>query len=394
MSTAQPNIRVLQVVTTISPKMGGSVEACRLLTNALSAVGAAVDVVALESADPAWKASWNGNVFDLGGTRTKYRYTSRLRQWLREHGREYNVAMIHGLWRYTSVGAAAELRSCQVPFCVFPHGMLDPYFKTASPLKHWIKYACWKLYESKVLSNASAAVFLAEEERLLARESFGKNWSGERVLSFGIEPPPQYLPSAGEQFFRAFPQTRSKRIMLFLGRIHPKKGADLLIRGFAAHPELSRDYHVVMVGPDEQGTKAELCEIAETSGISNEVIWIDHVEGALKWGAFEAADVFVLPSHQENFGLTLVEAMACGVPVITTNRVNIWREIEQGGAGLITADSQNGVTATLQKWVSMPATEKDNYRRAALKLYQLRYSIATFSQASLELAKDLGNASV
>jgi glycosyltransferase involved in cell wall biosynthesis len=135
-------------------------------------------------------------------------------------------------------------------------------------------------------------------------------------------------------------------LILFLGRIHEKKGCDLLLRAWkevlSSGMRNISDIHLVMAGPADHAYGAEMKELAGKLGIGTRVTWTGMITGDLKWGSLRAADAFILPSHQENFGVSVVEALACGVPVLISNKVNIWREIEEDNAGLVENDDLGG----------------------------------------------------
>ena len=139
-------------------------------------------------------------------------------------------------------------------------------------------------------------------------------------MNYGTAAPTLDLVAAREGFFARFPQLRDKRLLLFLGRLHEKKGCELLIEAFA---EIQRaapgELHLVLAGPaaNEQYLQ-QLQELARRA--SGAITFTGMLTGESKWGAFSAADVFVLPSHQENFGIAVVEAMACGTPVLVSNK--------------------------------------------------------------------------
>src|SRR6185369_13539161 len=129
-------------------------------------------------------------------------------------------------------------------------------------------------------------------------------------------------------FFAAFPALKGRQFLLFLGRVHPKKGCDLLIRAFAKSlDKIAPDMDLVMAGPDQVNWVPELKALTKRLGVDNRVHWPGMLTGALKWGAFHSADALVLPSHQENFGIAVAEAMACCTPALISDKVNIWREV-------------------------------------------------------------------
>jgi glycosyltransferase involved in cell wall biosynthesis len=163
--------------------------------------------------------------------------------------------------------------------------------------------------------------------------------------------------------------------VLFLGRIHPKKGCDLLISAFAKLLAGNRDWQLVMVGPDQVGWQKELATKTATLNIASQVTWTGMLGGAAKWGALRAAEVFVLPSHQENFGIAVAEALAAGLPVLISNQVNIWREIEGDKAGCVSADTLDGTCEILQSYLQMRSEEQLIMRDAALRCFEQRFEI-------------------
>jgi glycosyltransferase involved in cell wall biosynthesis len=108
-------------------------------------------------------------------------------------------------------------------------------------------------------------------------------------------------------------------------------------------------------------------------GIADRISWTGMLHGDLKWGALRAAEVFVLPSHQENFGIAVVEALALGVPVLISRRVNIWREVVDAGAGLAQDDDEAGTLALLENWLALPAVDRDHMRARAVQAYQSHF---------------------
>jgi glycosyltransferase involved in cell wall biosynthesis len=184
--------------------------------------------------------------------------------------------------------------------------------------------------------------FATEDERRLARQSFWPFRCRERVVAFGTK---DVAGSADAQIaaFRALlPQLAGREFLLFLSHIHPKKGCDLLIRVLAAAAAENKELHLVMAGPDSVVWKSRLVRIAEDIGVANQIHWPGMLRGDQKWGAFRAAEAFVLPSHQENFGLVVAEAIACGKPVLTTDKSIHGREVQDCGAGMVADDDLEG----------------------------------------------------
>jgi len=377
-------MNILQCVGDIDPALGGSVEAARQLALALHRLGHGMELVTLGRPQPEWIASWPGTVHYAGPSRTRYLYSPNLHKWIAERAPEYDAIVIHGLWRYTSVGVWRGLRGHKVPYFVFAHGMLDPYFKRAFPAKHLQKAACWLAAERRVLRDARAVLFTCAEERLRARRTFWPYSCRERVVGLGIARPDADLTPQKREFYASFPQLAGKRLALFLARIHPKKGCDLLIRAFARVASKDQLLHLVMAGPDECGWKAELERLAAELNVHGRIVWTGPLYGAVKQGALAAADVLALPSHTENFGISVVEAMACGVPVLVSNQVNIWREIESDGAGLAAPPDVEGITALFERWLGISARARRQMRTNAASSFARRYELEHFARGFIE----------
>lgn len=316
-----------------------------------------------------------------------FRYSRALVPWLEQNIHNYDAVIIHGIWQYHSFGSWRVLRGHSVPYFVFPHGMLDDWFRRTYPLKHLKKSVYWFLMESKVLRDARGVIFTSEDERESSKNAFYPYRVRDLVCSLGI---PDVSKNAEEQireFKMRFVGGQGKRIILFLGRLHPKKGCDLLIRAFA---EVFRDQSeivLVMAGPEgEKGYERQLRNLAKVvfpDGVER-IIWTGMIEGNLKWGALRSAELFVLPSHQENFGMAVAESLACGTPVLISNQVNIWREIRDGDAGFVERDTFEGTTLGLKRWNSLREMERNDYRAKARRLYesdfQINASIARINQ--------------
>lgn len=178
-----------------------------------------------------------------------------------------------------------------------------------------------------------------------------------------------------DQFFQSFPALRNNRIVLFLSRIHQIKGCDLLIEAFAKVAACDPALQLVMAGPDQDGWKQKLMAQAKARGVADRITWTGMLAGDLKWGAFYAAEVFVLPSHSENFGIVVAEALACGLPVLITNKVNIWQEIVQDGAGFAEPDTVSGMVALLEHWIGLSMDEIIQMRRRARACFEARFEI-------------------
>lgn len=374
-------MRILHIISSVNPAGGGPIEVIKQMSFVSTSGGHQVEVASLDAPDAPDLKGLPLPVYALGPGTLSYGFSPRFVPWLRENARNYDAVIVNGLWQYHSFGAWRVLRNSDTPYAVFTHGMLDPWFKRTYPLKHLKKWMYWPWGEYRVLRDANAVLFTCEEERVLARESFWLYSCNEVVVNLGTASPSADSEAQACAFFDRFPNLREKRLALFMGRIHPKKGCDLAIQAFAKILAKDPDWHLVMAGPDQVGWQAKLSSISEQLKIANRITWAGMISGDVKWGAFRASEIFVLPSHSENFGMVVAEALACSVPALISDKVNIWREIESDGAGLVFPDDLAGTANLLLRWSQMPKAEKNAMRQRARECFLNRFEIQKAASA-------------
>jgi len=384
-------MKLLQVISTTHPREGGPIESIKQLCEPLKALGVSVEIVCCDAPGaPDHSAQGMPPVHALGPSRLGYAYAPALAPWLRRNASRFDAVIVNGLWQYNGLAVQQALAGTRVPYFVFSHGMLDPWFKRTYPLKHFKKWLYWPWGEYRVLRDARAVIFTCEEERLLARQSFWLYRVKEAVTAFGTSTPPG--PQGGrlaQQFLAAHPELQGKRIALFLSRIHEKKGCDLLLDAFAKVAGSDERLHLVMAGPDQAGWSAGLKAQAEKLGLAGRISWPGLLQGEDKWGAFYAAEVFCLPSHQENFGIVVAEALACGKPVLISNKVNIWREIQADEAGFIDEDTAAGTERSLQRWLALDAPAYAHMTEQARQCFARHFHIRRAAEQLVDIVKEL-----
>lgn len=384
-------MKILQIIPSVNPRIGGPIESRKQEGEVLTRAGHTVELVSVDAPDDPWVAACPLKTHALGPARLGYAYSPRLVPWLRANAPRYDSIIVNGLWQFPTFAAWLALRRSGQPYYVIPHGMLDPWFKRTFPLKHLKKMLYWRWADYRVLRDARAVLFACEEERVMARQSFRSYHCNELVVTHGTATPTGNPAAQRQAFFAAYPKLLGKRLLLFLSRIHVKKGCDLLLEAFAQAAASDPALHLVMAGPDQTGWQAELQAQAARLGIAERITWPGMLSGDLKWGAFHAADAFVLPSHQENFGIAVAEALACGLPVLISDKVNIWREIAADCAGLVAPDTTTGTTHLLRAWLALPQAEQQAMRRQAQATFLSRFEITHAAQSLLRvLAGDTG----
>jgi glycosyltransferase involved in cell wall biosynthesis len=388
-------MKILRSTHTVNPALGGPIESIKQSSAALLRRGHQVEIISLDDPKDSWVRDAPVPVHAVGPGQGSYGYAPRFSRWIKEHRAEYDAVIVHGLWQYSSFGVWRALAGTGTPYFVFPHGMLDPWFKRTYPLKHLKKLLYWPWGEYRVLRDATAVLFTSEEERRLARESFSLYRCNEAVVNYGTAAPPA-PENTREKFSEAFPNLRGVRFFLFLGRLHEKKGCDLLIQAFA---ELRSDSgavarHLVLAGPCADGAYLRHLEELAARATNNDgsITFPGMLTGDVKWGAFSTADAFVLPSHQENFGIAVAESLACGTPVLISNKINIWREIEADGAGYVENDDIAGTASLLRRWVGCTPAAQAAMRVNAKICFANRFEIERATDSLLALLKDPGGA--
>lgn len=390
-ASPEPVLKILHVIASVNPRGGGPIEGISQMAEAYRSSGNTVEICSLDNPTDEWVRQCPITCHAMGPSFIgNYRYAPRAFEWLRAHRRNYNLIVVNGIWQYHGFAVWRALRGTDTPYVVFTHGMLDPWFKRTYPVKHLKKWLFWPWADYRMLRDAQAVCFTCEEERRLAAESFWLYRAKGVVVPYGTNPPPAAAASQRAAFLAQHPQLATTRNILFLGRVQEKKGADLVIQAFARllsrQPEALRDVRLVMAGPHDHAYGAGLKALSEGLGLQDHVVWTGMVRGDLKWGAFRSAEAFVLASHQENFGIAVAEALACGVPVLISRQVNIWREIEQAGAGLVDDDTVDGAERLLERWLDMSGGQRAAMAAAAEPLFRARFLIGQTAETIRRMA--------
>ena len=379
-------MKILSIITKVNPRNGGPIQGILNYHTVLFNYGCERDIVTFENPNDVIKFNLPESlkIHSLGQSFTPLAFNNRLFPFLVQNAINYDVLIIHGIWQYHSICTikAIEWLKKNRPelilpkvYCM-PHGMLDPWFQKEKTrkLKAIRNYVYWYLFEKKVINEVDGILFTCEEELLLAKTTFsGYNPKREINVGYGIEAPPENNLNFSEAFTYSCPGINGEQFLLFLSRIDFKKGVDLLIEAFNL---LSKEYpelpHLVIAGPTDSFFAKEMILMADGNP---KIHFTGMLRGPEKWGALYGCDVFVLPSHQENFGIAVAEALACGKPVLISNKVNIYREIQEGGAGIINDDTLEGTISNLKHWIELSAIEKQKMCEAAQQVYLKHFNV-------------------
>ncbi|MCB2148593.1 MAG: glycosyltransferase [Deltaproteobacteria bacterium] len=312
-----------------------------------------------------------------------------MNKWFQINLKLFDIVHIHGLYRFPVTSAAWWARKTKVPFLIRPHGSLDPFLFNQSRYNLLLKRIYERLFDLPNLNHADAVHYSTEEEA--KRAAFLKLRSKSIVVPNGIDWENfNCLPAKGS--FRRFLKIDAKTpLVLFLGRINFAKGLDLLILSFALVARQNPDARLAVVGPDNEGYRTKVRHWCKEQKVQDKVFFVDHLGLKMVKEAYVDSDVFVLTSYTESFGLTVVEAMASETPVIISDQVKTWREVQRAGAGIMVNLDPVSVSTAINLLLSNQAKAKSmglRGRAAAKELYAWPCIVDQLTQAYMELIEE------
>ncbi|MFC4233187.1 glycosyltransferase [Parasediminibacterium paludis] len=386
-------MKLLSVIVSMDPASGGPAQGIRNNVPFWKQQGIVPSILSFDAPNAFFLEKDLG--IGIGPVKNPWAYVPNGMHWFLSHLEDYDVVLIHGLWLYNGYAVTKAIKQLkrlgkQTPkVFVMPHGMLDPYFQKAPErrLKALRNVIYWHLIEKEVINSVDGVLFTCEEEMQLAATTFGGYQPKATYnVGYGIIPPPLFSDEQKAAFYDKCPAIINRPYFLFLSRIHPKKGVDMLLTAYASlvddstkRGELVPDLVIAGPGMDtEYGEELKNLE-AQYPQLADKVHYPGMLQGAAKWGALYGAALFVLPSHQENFGIAIVEAMACNTPVLITKRVNIWQEIAQGKGGIITEDNIPSLIDGFKQWMGM---NQEAQQLMGAKAYTTFYSHFTAEATS------------
>lgn len=379
----------------MNPKGGGPCQGIRNSIPEMKKLGVENEVVCLDSPSSEYLGKDSFVIYAIGTSKNLWAYNKKMIPWLLKNFEKYDVVIVHGLWLYHSYAAVKAWRKFKTQntkfpkLFIMPHGMLDPYFQTAKErqLKAIRNWFYWKFIENTVVNSADGVLFTCEEELLLARIPFKPYFPKKELnVGYGIQPPPAFSEKTTTAFAEKVPAWNGKPFILFLSRIHEKKGVDLLIKSYNKLQTESENLpQLVIAGPLGGTYSTEMQHLAENN---ENILFAGMLSGDSKWGAFYNCECFILPSHQENFGIAIVEAMACKKPVLITNKVNIWREIASEESGLVANDTEDEIYLLLKNFLTLSQEEKNKIRDNAFCTYEKYFSIEKAAEKMIDVLKE------
>eukprot|EP01037_Dinobryon_pediforme_P005648 gene5648-5709_t len=377
-------MRLLQIIASVDPAHGGPVEGLFQQARLCADHGVEIHVASLDPPESPHVQAFPAKVFALGqavdGLRrrtplARYGYQPKAMAWLQAHIADYDAVVVNGLWNYSTMAARRALVGRGVPYAVFTHGMLDPWFRKTYPLKNLAKQLFWLVCEGPLLNRADAVLFTTRDELIVSNQAFWPYRVKGEVVGYGTSVVEGNRQAQIDAFRAQMPELDGRRYLLFLSRIHEKKGIDLLIKAFATIADAQPDLDLVIAGPDSDGLKAELQVLATELGVGRRIHWPGMLTGDAKWGAFKGCEAFALSSHQENFGVVVAEALVCGKIVLISDKVQVWREVQDHAAGFVADDTFEGTAGLLESFVNMAPETRATMERNAENLFYEKFDL-------------------
>ena len=333
-------MRVLHVIPAVAPRYGGPSQAVIEMCLALQRAGMDVELCAtnadgngqldVEIDKPTIYRGVRAHFFRRDRSEA-FKFSRSMDRWLDRNVAGYDIVHIHAVFSHATLAAARACRRHRVLYIVRPLGTLEPWSMRQKRPRKWI---AWHCFFRRVLHDAQAVHYTTEQERELTERSL--KLSGGIVIPNGVDEALLEAQASGK-FREQHGIPAGAPFVLTLSRLHPKKGIDLLLKAFIdlkARGQLA-EWHLVVAGDGEADYVEGLRKIVRGTAVESAVHWVGWVEGATKFEALAEADLFVLSSFQENFGIGAVEAMACGAPVLLSRHVGLAADVRQAGAGWV-----------------------------------------------------------
>jgi glycosyltransferase involved in cell wall biosynthesis len=383
-------MKVLQIVPSLSLVYGGPSQMVLGLSGALATAGANVTILTTDAngdvgqaplqvplEQPVSQAGYDIIYFRCNPWR-RYKFSLNLLKWLATHASDYDIAHIHALFSPVSTAAATIARNAGLPYILRPLGTLDP---ADLQKKKRLKQLYGHFLERPNLAGAAAVHFTAAQEAKISQR-FGAT-TRDLVIPLGVSLPA--IEGTAATVRSGWGIADDLPLLLFMARIEPKKGLDLLLPALEQLMAAGQDFHFVLAGanPQDPGYEAEIQRQIATSPLAHRTTVTGFVTGSQKTALLQAADLFVLPSYYENFGIAVAEAMSVGTPVVISNQVHIWPQIQAANAGWVSDCAVAPLTETLK--VALNSCSEWPQRGVWAREYaEQHYSWAAIAQQMLQ----------
>ena len=358
----------------MDPKLGGPPDGVRTLIESFNKIGIKSGLAVIDCPTSPWLQNINAEILAVRGF-GKYKFSINFLVKLNKFVKNFDVIIIHGVWQFHSVAASIICLKQKSPYFQYLHGALDKWFREEYIVKHFKKVIYFQLIEKKILKNSNGILYTSDGE--IASQDKGFKIENSNKLNVGFSK--NYLNQkkilSRKNLEKIIPAIKNKTVILFLSRIHKKKGIDLLIKAIHRIDKVNNrildDYVFLIVGPCGDFIKLDI--FVEQYNLGKLIVRIDWVEDKIKWSLLKHSDLLCLPSYSENWGAVVVESIMCGTPVLISNRVNIYKDIDDGNCGLICDPNVSSVASTLLYWMKSDKLFKKSLEENCEKTFFHRY---------------------
>jgi len=373
------SLRILHVLRASDSDAGRSIRAVCELSAAQIRLGHHIELVALGGTPGQWMEGLAVPIHRLPDGRGTLRINSPLNRWIMGRAGAFDCIIVHGIWDFCSLGTWRALRDSTVPFFVFTHGMLDPWFKHRRPLRHFVRWFYWLSAGYPILRDAHAVFFLSDDERFRARDTFWLYDCHEFVVRQGVMGIPQGLAeSCAETFLSGRPELRGKRLFTVFADPNSIEGLRAVMEAIESLSQRGawdiRQMRLVIACSDIRAVKDRVESDPSHRAAGASLHWTGPLTDAETWGALRASEVFLRPSSYEICCGRVADALSAGTPVLVATGLAIWKDIVNDGAGLADESTAEGCMRVLEKWMGLPHPDKVAMRARARQCFEERYT--------------------
>jgi glycosyltransferase involved in cell wall biosynthesis len=391
-------LRVLQIVPSVSLVYGGPSQMVRGFSRALANAGAEVTILTTDANgdagqaplevplnQPVMEENYTVRYFRCSPFR-RYKFSAGLLNWLGQHGQDYDIAHIHALFSPLSTAAATVARWQKLPYIMRPLGTLDP---ADLQKKKQLKQLYGNLWEKPNLHGAAAIHFTSPMEAEVSHR-FGAA-TQDLVIPLGVEPLPELTAAEKQETLHQLGVSTDQPIVLYLSRLDPKKGFDLLLPALEQLAKQGIPFQFVLAGGNPQNPAYEraVTDQIERTMLRDRTTRTGFVTGKAKAALLQTADLFVLPSYYENFGIAVAEAMMAAVPVVISKGVYIWPNVADSDSGWVCDTlTVESLANTLQQALQQPELRQTRGQRAR-EYAEKHYRWDAIAQQTLAAYQDI-----
>jgi glycosyltransferase involved in cell wall biosynthesis len=364
-------VKVLQAIHGLDKNSGGASTYMKLLAQGMAAFpDVSVEVIAIDSGNNIEIDSPVKCTYVKARSAASFAYSSEYTNLVNRI--DADIYHGNGLWQYPVHAMVKSAIRKKKPFIISPHGMLEPWSLTQGRLK---KKLLMIAFQKKDIHRSRAIHVTSELE-------------ANHVKSLRFENPIAVIPNGINTNEFVIPQKRirdGKKTLLFLSRIHKKKGIELLLDSWGVlNPAIRSDWQIAIAGDGDREYVKALQEEVDRRNLTDSIKFLGPVWGKEKVRLYQQADLFVLPTYSENFGIVVAEALACGVPVITTKGAP-WQELQSRQCGWWTAINLTSIQSALEEALSLSEGELIEMGQRGRKLIEEKYDYKIVSRQMIDL---------